>query len=120
MWISNTLKIKTKNLGKVECPAVLIDFVLNYYLSNIGPPFPPLSERLIARPSRYSSGQISEMEKVNLLSKKEVKFLLEKSFAQPSKRRSTRRLVKKEKVRQRCVIKRGTFTEIIINMIYQD
>ena len=41
------------------------------------------------------------MERGNLLSKKEVKFLLERSFAEPVKRRSTRRFVKKEKVRQR-------------------
>ena len=49
----------------------------------------------------YKDKKLSEMDRGNLLSKKEVKFLLEKSFAEPGKRRSTRRTMRKEKVRQR-------------------
>ena len=45
--------------------------------------------------------RLSAMERGNLLSSKEVKFLLEKRFAEPVKRRSTKRFVRKEKVRQR-------------------
>ena len=41
------------------------------------------------------------MEKSNLLSKKEVKFLLENACAQPSKKQSVRKWAKKEKKKQR-------------------